>query len=118
MKKKQARALIGEWIYTLGLRRWDIEIFWHRSKKSVKHYFKHRNIAADVHAEWWYERARIHINQKLLLSQPDDEIPRIIVHELMHIFLNEARQKGILHEERVATMLTRAIFWVDGREKK
>jgi predicted SprT family Zn-dependent metalloprotease len=41
-----------------------------------------------------------------------DSIEKIVVHELMHVFLNEMREKGIDHEERVATMLSQAFLWV------
>lgn len=31
--------------------------------------------------------------------------------KLMHVFLNEMREEGIDHEERVATMLSKAFLW-------
>ena len=40
------------------------------------------------------------------------EIEKVVVHELMHVFLNETREEGIDHEERVATQLQKAFFWI------
>lgn len=42
----------------------------------------------------------------------DEEIEYVVVHELMHVFLNEMREQGQQHEERVATLLAKAFLWV------
>jgi predicted SprT family Zn-dependent metalloprotease len=56
---------------------------------------------------------------KTMVDLSDQEIEKLVVHELMHTFLSEMREEGKDHEERVASMLQRAFTWVkySGRDK-
>ena len=42
----------------------------------------------------------------------NEELERTVVHELVHALVNELREGGIDHEERVVTTLTKAVLWV------
>jgi hypothetical protein len=66
----------------------------------------------ECHADWRYQNNVIYIAINRLKDMDKEEIERSILHELMHIFLNEMREDGIDHEERVATNLQKAFIWV------
>jgi len=65
-------------------------------------------------SHWEYLEHTITFNITHLQSQSDESIEATVVHELMHIFLNEMREEGIEHEERVASTLQKAFVWVRG----
>ena len=69
-------------------------------------------------SRWQYLESTLTFNLTNMQSQSDEQIEATVVHELMHIFLNEMRadeETGrIEHEERVASMLQRAFMWVRG----
>jgi hypothetical protein len=46
------------------------------------------------------------------------ELEKAIVHEFMHILVNEMRAGGIDHEERVVTGLANAALWLEAEFKK
>ena len=46
-----------------------------------------------------------------------DGIERVVIHELMHVLVNEIREGELHHEERVATQLQKAFSWVKGADK-
>lgn len=62
--------------------------------------------AATCTASWEYRQAQITFNMPLLAAKKEEEIEEIIVHEMVHVLVNEMREKGIKHEERVVTELT------------
>jgi len=64
-----------------------------------------------VWADWRYLSASIAVNVKAVARLDDDELERAVVHELIHVLVNEMREPGIDHEERVVTMLSKAFFW-------
>jgi hypothetical protein len=50
-----------------------------------------------------------------VLELSDEDLERCVVHELVHVFLNEARENGedwLDHEERVASTLAQAFIWL------
>jgi len=67
-------------------------------------------------ARWEYLDHTITFNVTHLLSKSDEYIEAVIVHELMHIFLNEMQSDAvdISHEERCASQLQKAFMWVRG----
>ncbi len=104
------------WINRLGLRWWKIDLRWANSKRESSYMYHDDGTIAmmDCWADWKYMKAEITINMYEFVRQnnSDDELEEIVVHELMHILLNEMKEKGIDHEERVAMTLQRAFLWV------
>lgn len=70
------------------------------------------NCAGRCHTDWRYQKTTIEISIKRISSMSEREIEECVVHELMHVFLNEMREEEIDHEERVATNLQKAFMWV------
>jgi hypothetical protein len=62
--------------------------------------------------KWQYLDAGIQFNVNKMKELSDRDIEETVVHELMHIFLNQMREEGVKNEERVATELQKAFMWV------
>jgi len=120
MKAKKLMAIIADyvkrWKEVLGLGNWKIDEWYHQDPGD---YFKSEDggtSRAIVYADWRYMTADIHFNipeMKKSLSIVD--IERTVVHELSHILVNQMRNKGIDHEERVVTELTNAFLFLRDR---
>lgn len=65
-------------------------------------------------ARWEYMEATIQWNMPRLADHDDESLERTFIHELMHVFLNETREEPfqLRHEERVATELALAFYWL------
>jgi hypothetical protein len=113
--KERVFALAQKWQQALGLVWWNIVYEWLREPlpASDDDQADGVSIAARVVARWMYGTATITVSLPALLDKSDDEISKMLVHEFMHIFLDESREADdwLNHEERVATCLTKAIFW-------
>jgi predicted SprT family Zn-dependent metalloprotease len=123
--KKQLKKAIKRWTYRLGLRWWHVTFVLTTNKKLIKDVFRDKDtkkgetIIGRTYADWKYRTATIYINVPALKGWTERKTESMIVHELMHVLVNEMRETGIHHEERVATSLTEAIFWtVDDLEVK
>lgn len=115
-RKAHARiqATFDRWITALGLRWWSIEIWYYDSRKG---FLKASgasgpNVAMRNTTKWEYGMVTIQVCVPALAKMSDDELDRAVVHELLHTLVNEMRDEGIKHEERVVTALTKAVFWV------
>jgi len=67
-------------------------------------------------AHWQYLEHVITFNLTKMVALSEDEIEATVVHELMHIFLNEMQSDSVdvNHEERVASTLQKAFMLVRG----
>lgn len=111
----QLKAAFDKWIKALGLAWWDIDIHYYDDPGEVVRLFANGTndsvIAAFVDANWMYGTAVISVNLTAFTDMTPEKIDRIVVHELMHILVNEMRESELHHEERVVTGLTKALFW-------
>lgn len=126
--RRRIRKLIAWWGDELGLRWWIMHFNFDRSGES----FSEREnsnarggVAAITHVNWQYGEASISFNMPLCLEVDDDELERYVVHEMMHVLVNEMREwqtddptHAILHEERVVSNLASAVRWVRDRAVK
>lgn len=112
--RNRAKRHFEQWVYLLGLRWWDIEVRWYDNRRDFRTASRapSRNAAMCVYADWRYATATIYVNVEALARVDDRELEQSIVHELCHALVNEMRKKGIDHEERVVTMLSKAFMWV------
>ncbi len=126
MKEEKAKKLANKyfkwWVNWLGLRygRTDL-VFVDYIENTFESGAKYINpdVAGECHTDWRYQNSTILLSIHKLCELDKEEIEKCIVHELMHVFLNEMREEGIAHEERVATNLQKAFFWVrDGVKEK
>ena len=74
--------------------------------------------AMRVFVYWEYKNAVIKISHKALKDRTKKEVERLIVHELAHCLVDEIKEGGIKHEERVATNLTNAFIWVRNETRR
>jgi hypothetical protein len=112
-KKKVIRKFLDQWITCLGLRWWKIDVYWFKTRKEVKRFKKQgsKYAFARCYADWRYGTASIHINLPAFDVLSDAEIEATVVHELVHVLVNEMQAGGMDHEERAVTGLTKAFLW-------
>jgi hypothetical protein len=120
MKVKKVKKLIIKhfkwWVHYLGLKYWSVGCCFEDDEIITD---SGDPLAGETSVEWKYLRAFITFYPKTMRHLSESDIERVVIHELMHVFLNEMREDGIDHEERVATMLQKAFSWVkySDREK-
>lgn len=114
-KKKKQRKLIRDslswWRDMLGLGYFNIDIYF------TDYFQSSGRVAARTVCDWRYQEAEITFSLSEIKDLDKESIDRVIVHELMHIFLDEMSSDSIDHEERVATQLQKAFMWVKGADK-
>ena len=55
--------------------------------------------------------AHIEFDLAVLRDMDEDEIEKVIIHELLHVVVNEMRDPGVTHEERGVASLSRVLWW-------
>jgi hypothetical protein len=105
----------------LGLRWWEINVVWMDEVQEILDTFgaasDGRIVASKVDVNWMYGVAHVYINVPAFKGLKKWKVERIVVHELVHILVNEMREDGLEHEERVVTGLTKAFIWTMRKAK-
>lgn len=114
--RKRCQAIFEAWLRPLGLLWWDVTINYYRdpSEFPVGTGSADARVAARVWAQWEYLQATIAINVAEIATMDDDELERVLVHELCHILVNEVCDDSKAespHEERTVTQLAKAFIW-------
>ena len=112
---KKTDDLIKKWVKKLGLELWTITCDYCDSHRFIE-IEDSKNALAFCHVNWPYLTATIRFNKDHLNDEPEENIELIVIHELMHIIINEMRDDepgNIDHEERVATILSKAFLRVE-----
>jgi predicted SprT family Zn-dependent metalloprotease len=65
-----------------------------------------------VFPDWRYMHAYIGVCVPSVARVSDEELENAVVHELVHILVNEMQKKDQDHEERAVTLTTKAILFV------
>lgn len=124
--KARLDAAFKRWTFYLGLRWWNIttELVVDRSQFAENGDTAESTTVMDVYADWTRMEAHIRVNMLAVEPLDDNDLNRIVCHELCHVLVNEMRipawanvPNEVLHrqleaEERVVTMLTSAFDWV------
>jgi len=122
-QKARVEALFERWVGTIGLGWWRIQYVWHREESRDTDIDKDDVCMMDCRADWRYLHATINVYLPSIAEVDDtDYLEYLVVHELMHIFLCELRDRKETddddedtaasdHEERVATVLAKAMLW-------
>lgn len=110
--KKLAEKSFRFWVHWLGLGFWDVKMGFSKEKVDMGN-GNFRGGLCEV--SWEYLSAYITIYPKAIKHLDEGEIEKVVLHELMHVLVNEMREDGQLHEERVATQLEKAFLWVKRR---
>lgn len=110
--KKRLKSAISKWHKTLGLGWWKVDYRYYNTLTSGDRSLN-GNILATCSADWRYMTADICFAvESIWGAELDDEaIEALVVHEMCHILVNEMREDGIDHEERVTETLARAFVW-------
>lgn len=116
-RKEKARVekLLKGWTNDLGLRWWRLKLTYFRAELPPyegETRAETSPAAMDCKADWRYTRATIRVNLLATADMNDDDLEWAVVHECSHVFLNEMRDGGIEHEERVASTLASAFIWL------
>ena len=106
--KKTVRKHIKWWSRWLGLNYGRIDIRFVEFIKDAEG----PDVVGTCNTDWRYQETVITFALHKMRDFDKECIEKTVVHELMHVFLNEMREDGIDHEERVATNLQKAFFWV------
>lgn len=118
MNEKKINKLIRKyckwWTHWLGLGHWIMRIVYSGEAKSSSN---GGDLDGEVVADWRYLTATITFYPANMKTLSKTAIERIVVHELVHILVNEMREDNVCHEERVVTQLQRAFVWVKGTTK-
>jgi predicted SprT family Zn-dependent metalloprotease len=95
----------------MGLKWWDLHFhFYKKTPKKFKRKDGHQT-GIRITARWEYLEAYLEVNTPAIAELSDIELEVAIVHELCHILVNEMREGGIKHEERVCSRLSQAFLW-------
>ena len=130
-QRQRILVFIERWPKTLGLGWWRMSYVYDRDGSA----FEKAEIAGGIRsptaartvADWRYLEATITFNMPELVSEDDERLEYIFVHELMHVFLRENREgidadhirhDWLDHEERVATTLAHAFIWCRDEAKE
>lgn len=124
-QKKRVKKYLDKWIASIGLGWWKINIEWEtvRSEEDDR-----GSCAAEARTTWEYREATIVFYLEVVAGESDEELEYIVLHELMHVFVNEMREwqcataetvyEAVRHEERVCTDLAKAFLWASRMKGK
>jgi len=109
--KKRFTEIALPWASRMGLKWWDLHFHFH--KKTPEHFKRSDGGEAGVRVvpRWEYLHAYFEVNTPGIAELSDTELEVVIVHELCHVLVNEMREEGIKHEERVCSRLSQAFLW-------
>lgn len=112
---KRLTKLANKWVDLIGLKQWEISFSISDETLTLGHGSDESEQAAVCWSLWQYLEAGITFSGPFLLQADDDELEAVFLHELMHLHLSELRppedddDDHVRHEERVTTLLSRAV---------
>lgn len=114
-QKKRIQRYIDRWAAPLGMKWWEITYVWH--DEPYRDASDGRTPCARTLVDWDYRRATIHFYLPDCKGESDKQTEDMVIHEFMHVLLNEMRQwqdanDALAHEERTAVSLVQVVRWV------
>jgi len=104
------RKYVKKWKTNLYLNTWHIDF-------NIRDYLENDpgdfSTAATCNADWKYFYAVLNFSYSKMREMEETEIEKIVIHEMLHVVVNEMREDGIDHEERVVSHLTMICEWMD-----
>ena len=103
--------LVKKWKCNLYLGMWTINfnILDYLGNARVDGY----QTSARCDTAWQYFTADLDFSYVQLKGMEEEDIEKIIIHELLHIVVNEMTEDGIEHEERVVSHLSMIISYLN-----
>ena len=111
---RKIHVYVKKWKAKLYLWSWRIEfkiLDWISPTENTAH---GSNVAAKTWADWRYFKGNIDFSYFQLKDMDDKSIERIVIHEMLHIVVNEMRYEGIEHEERVVSHISSILGNIEG----
>ena len=111
---KRIRRIFHEWRDRLHLHDWEVQLDYVEGEFVSPDGAASGEAVATCHADWRYRHALMTFNTKRTREMDDERLARTIIHEAMHVHLNEMRyydKGGLPHEERTATTLALVVKW-------
>lgn len=109
-EQKRINRIMERWRDPLRLFEWEIVRLYSRGPFPVDGEWGQRPAAAMASVDWQYRRATLTFDTEATRDYDDAKLERIVVHELVHVIVNEMRcwkdaDDGMAHEERVVETL-------------
>lgn len=109
-QQKRIEKLWKKWCDRLGMYGWDVTRTYHDGPYIQADGLNSDGGVASTSARWQYKHGAIAFDVTQTAKLSDERLEYVVVHEIMHIWLNEMRSDGLDHEERVATELAWAFL--------
>lgn len=107
---RKIHRLVKIWKSRLYLNNWDIDVMY--DWNGIKPIQQGLEPCGTCDADWKYMQATLHFGIPMCSVLSHDNLERVVIHELLHAIVNEMRQNGIEHEERVVSHLERVIKYI------
>lgn len=109
--KKRIRRVLKKWLRPLGLLWWNVKISY---VDTLGIGDRGSEVGARTYVDWRYAMAHIEFSLSTCRSVSDSDLDTMVLHELVHILVNEMQgdDSDHDHEERVVTTLAKAFQWV------
>lgn len=107
-QERRVRPLLKKWIKIMGLQNWDLSI--ELDPGIIDPGDKALAFGAECEPNYEYESATIRFSVPEIATYTDEGLETLIIHELQHCLLDEAKIKNTDSEEHVATLLTKAFM--------
>lgn len=125
-QKRRVKAAYEKWHSPTGMGEWIGSHIWHRDgtcgeTDGIKY---GAETTARAYVSWEYITVCFHWNLESIANHNDDELDRIVRHEIAHALINEmrmygppfhrddqAKEEAMKHEERVVTKLATVLLW-------
>ena len=108
-QKARVQALVDRFHARLGMKWWNVTYAYRRTP--FEDSGSGGQVLAQCTARWQYLHAHIEYDLGAVADVDDDELENAFLHEYGHVLVNEMREKGMAHEERVCEHIGRALLW-------
>ena len=117
-QKTRIKKYIDKWRDLLGLWNWHLDVEWSDNDKDG--IVENTEILAHTYVSWQYLDYKITFYLKSFVDKDDEEVEKVVIHEMCHVLVSEMRENTTNHEERVVSNLTNVMRWVyeEGQKSK
>lgn len=103
-QKKRIEKYVNKWLQLFHLHNWKGRCVWERDSK--KNNDGETEVLAHCFSDWKYLIYELTFFLSSFVHKSEKDVERIVVHEMLHIVINEMRENRHENEERVVSTLT------------